>query len=165
VSPVPFCTTSYSTCISPTRCSNGCVLIGSSQYQFNRDIEKREQSTSLPNMTGIKHDTNKSMRPELITSEFIEELSKVLAYGAHKYSDRNWEKGMKWSRPFGALLRHIWSWWKGETNDPETGFSHMAHAACNVMFLLTYEKRRVGEDDREYQEYPIFKDEEIRKNE
>ncbi|MCE2973020.1 MAG: DUF5664 domain-containing protein [Sediminibacterium sp.] len=97
---------------------------------------------------GVKFDSDKFYRPELITPEFIFELSGVLAYGAKKYEDRNWEKGMKWSRPFGALMRHLWAWWRGEDKDPETGFSHLAHAACNVMFLLTFQLRGSGTDDR-----------------
>jgi len=97
---------------------------------------------------GVKFDGDKAMRPELISSEMIEQLSLVLAYGAKKYEDRNWEKGMKWSRPFGALMRHMWAWWRGEHYDPETGFSHLSHAACCLMFLVTYEYRQVGTDDR-----------------
>lgn len=72
--------------------------------------------------------------------------------------DRNWELGMKWSRVFGALNRHLWSWWggKGPTSksflfgelDEETQHSHLWHAACCIAFLVTYEERKVGEDDR-----------------
>lgn len=62
--------------------------------------------------------------------------------------ERNWEKGMDWSRPFSALMRHMWSWWRGENVDPETGYSHLAHAGCCVLFLMRYEKRAIGNDDR-----------------
>jgi hypothetical protein len=62
--------------------------------------------------------------------------------------DRNWEHGMKWSRVYGALLRHLTAWWGGEDKDPETGRSHLWHVACCVTFLLTYEMRGAGEDDR-----------------
>lgn len=102
-----------------------------------------------PLTEGIKFDTEKP-RPDLISPELIESLAVVLQYGANKYAPRNWEKGMSWSRPFGALMRHMWAWWKGENKDGETGFSHLAHAACCIMFLLTYEARNVGVDDRPY---------------
>ena len=55
---------------------------------------------------------------------------------------------MAWSRPFGALMRHMWAWWKGEKADPETGMSHLWHAACCIMFLISYEERQIGNDDR-----------------
>lgn len=62
---------------------------------------------------------------------------------------RNWEAGMDWSRVFSALQRHTWAWWGGEDKDPETGFSHLEHAACCIMFLNAYEQRGIGKDDRE----------------
>lgn len=66
----------------------------------------------------------------------------------NRVGDRNWEHGMKWSRPFGALMRHMWAWWGGEPSDPETGRSHLWHAACCIAFLIAYEERGDGEDDR-----------------
>lgn len=84
----------------------------------------------------------------LLAPEMLEDVAQVLAFGAEKYSARNWEKGMDWGRPFSAAMRHLWAWWRGEDRDPETGLSHLAHAACCVMFLLAYERRKVGTDDR-----------------
>lgn len=75
-------------------------------------------------------------------------IVKVLAFGAGKYSERNWEKGMAWSRCYSALLRHLTAWWEGEKADKETGYSHLWHAGCCVVFLIAYEIRGVGVDDR-----------------
>ena len=75
-------------------------------------------------------------------------IAKVLAFGADKYSERNWEKGMVWSRPFSALLRHITAWWGGEDKDEETGYSHLWHAGCCILFLIAFEIRGIGLDDR-----------------
>ena len=75
-------------------------------------------------------------------------IVKVLAFGAKKYAPRNWEKGMAWSRPYEALIRHMTAWWEGEKADPETGFSHLWHAGCCIVFLIAYELRGVGADDR-----------------
>lgn len=61
---------------------------------------------------------------------------------------RNWEEGMCWSRVFSALMRHMWAWWSGQDRDEETGFSHLSHAACCIMFLIAYESRGIGADDR-----------------
>ncbi len=96
---------------------------------------------------GRKDDQGK-LPYDLIAPEVLESLAKVLAFGAKKYAPRNWENGMDWSRVFSALQRHMWAWWKGESTDPETGFSHLAHAACCIMFLVAYEQRKVGKDDR-----------------
>lgn len=106
---------------------------------------------------GSKFDGGKE-RIDLMSPEFVFGVSKVLTFGAMKYGERNWEKGMSWGRCFGAAMRHMWAWWGGAlpTNenyafgvtDDETGFSHLMHAGCCVMFLATYEIRCVGTDDR-----------------
>ena len=100
-----------------------------------------------PIAEGQKFDSNK-LRYELLPPELLEEVARVLTFGAHKYSARNWELGMAWSRPFAALMRHMWAWWRGEDKDPETGYSHLSHAACCIAFLVSYEARNVGTDDR-----------------
>lgn len=102
-------------------------------------------------LEGRKDDQQKP-RYDLIAPELLEFVARVLTFGANKYGERNWEQGMSWGRPFAALMRHIWAWWGGESNDPETGLPHLAHAACCVMFLLAYERRNIGKDNRPSQE-------------
>lgn len=99
-------------------------------------------------MTEARKDDGEKARMELLPPEFIEATAIVLTFGARKYESRNWEKGMQWGRVFGALMRHMWAWWRGERGDPETGYSHLWHAACCIAFLIAYEQRNVGEDDR-----------------
>lgn len=97
----------------------------------------------------IKHDAGKP-RYDLIPPEFLLETAKVLEYGARKYAPNNWAAGADWSRYFGALQRHLWAWWSQEENDPETNLSHLAHAACCLAFLMAYQNRELGFDDRPY---------------
>lgn len=104
-----------------------------------------------------KHDSGKA-RLELIPSEVMFALGEILGAGADKYGDRNWELGMNWSRVFGACMRHLWCWWgaKAPTSynfafgdlDEETNFSHLWHALACLVFLVTYEERDIGKDDR-----------------
>lgn len=96
---------------------------------------------------GVKHDQDK-LRYDLLPPEMLEETAKILTEGANKYGERNWEEGMDWSRPFGALQRHVWAWWNGEDTDPETGESHLSHALCCLAFLSAFEKRGIGTDNR-----------------
>lgn len=95
----------------------------------------------------VKNDSGK-LRYDLYPPEALEGVVQVLSFGAQKYSSRNWEKGMDWGRVFAALMRHMWAWWRGEGLDPETGLSHLHHAACCITFLQTYEARGIGTDDR-----------------
>ena len=85
---------------------------------------------------------------ELLPFESLAEVGKVLAFGAEKYGRYNWRSGMEWTRLVGAVLRHLFTWTRGESKDPESGLSHLAHAACGLLFLLAYELNNVGADDR-----------------
>lgn len=100
-----------------------------------------------PEELGLKHDAHKS-RYDLIPPDALDAIAQVLTEGAAKYSPRGWEKGTSWGRYFAACMRHLWAWWRGERLDPESALPHLAHAACCIMFLLAYEARGVGEDDR-----------------
>ena len=121
------------------------------------EIAIAELTEARRNSAGRKDDSGKD-RLELIPPEAVFALARVLAFGAAKYEDRNWEKGMKWGRVFGAALRHLWAWWggRGPTTksfllgdlDSETKFSHLWHALCCVTFLVAYEERGIGVDDR-----------------
>lgn len=104
-------------------------------------------SPAMPLAEGRKDDSDK-VRLELIPPELLFAVGDVLSFGARKYADRNWERGMNWSRVFGALMRHMWAWWSGEHLDKETGKSHLWHAGCCIAFLIAYEARGTGTDDR-----------------
>lgn len=75
-------------------------------------------------------------------------INKVLVFGAGKYTDRNWEKGMNWTRPWDACMRHMEAWMRREPSDPETGMSHLWHAGCCILFLIAFELRGIGTDNR-----------------
>jgi Domain of unknown function (DUF5664) len=94
-----------------------------------------------------KFDQNK-LPYHLIPVDSLKEFVKVLAFGAAKYNERNWEQGCEWHRLYAAAQRHLNAWWAKENRDQESGLSHLAHALCCVIFLLTYELRKIGVDDR-----------------
>lgn len=54
----------------------------------------------------------------------------------------NWHKCEDPSRYVGAALRHILAHMRGETNDPETGRLHLAHAICSLSFVSELELRK-----------------------
>ena len=96
----------------------------------------------------VKYDFGK-LRYDLLPVKALEKIVKVYNYGATKYpDDRNWEKGLSWSRVFGALQRHTWAFWSGETTDKESRMQHLAHAAWCCLALLEYEETHPELDDR-----------------
>lgn len=96
---------------------------------------------------GRKDDAAK-IRMDLIPPELLTAVGDILTFGAGKYGERNWERGMAWGRPYAAMLRHMLAWWGGEDTDPETDKSHLWHAGCCIAFLIAYEARGIGIDDR-----------------
>jgi hypothetical protein len=95
----------------------------------------------------VKYDGRKR-RYDLLPFDALEEVIKVLEAGAEKYDDHNWTRGCAWSRYWSAAMRHLTAWWLGESADSETGLSHLAHAVCCLLFLIAFEKRNIGDDDR-----------------
>ena len=97
--------------------------------------------------TALKFDTDK-LPLHLLSTEAMNQTAAVLKFGAEKYAEHNWRKGFAWSRPLSAAMRHITAFNAGEDTDPESGLSHLAHAACCIMFLLEFEKTHQDLDDR-----------------
>lgn len=95
----------------------------------------------------IKHDNGKPCF-HLLPMDAIAEVHRVLECGATKYAPNNWARGTNWLRYWNAAARHLFAWVKGDNVDPETGLSHVAHAVCCLLFILSYELRQIGEDDR-----------------
>ena len=115
----------------------------------DEDFEKMSERMGALNGKdkGLKFDADK-LRLDLLPTEALEELSKVYAFGAKKYAAHNWRKGMLWSRLFGACLRHLFAWWRGEDKDSESGLSHLIHASFCVLTLLDFERSHPEKDDR-----------------
>lgn len=103
--------------------------------------------------TALKFDTDK-LPLHLLSTEAMNQTAAVLKFGAEKYAEHNWRKGFAWSRPLAAAMRHITAFNAGEDKDPESGLSHLAHAACCIMFLLEFEKTHPSLDDRYKSDLP-----------
>lgn len=99
------------------------------------------------NQQAVKYDQQKT-EYHYMSSIAIEQLNKVLSFGAKKYAAHNWRGGMKWTRVVSAALRHLFAWLGGETYDKETGLNHLAHCMCCLMFLLEFEVTHPELDDR-----------------
>ena len=111
-------------------------------------VNVKNISLSEPTGGAIKFDSNKKARPELLPSDALMEVAKVMAFGAEKYDNDNWRNGFDWTRLLGSCHRHLHSFNAGEDLDPESKLSHLAHAACNILFLIEHELKGLGKDDR-----------------
>ncbi|MEK6881691.1 MAG: dATP/dGTP diphosphohydrolase domain-containing protein [Nanoarchaeota archaeon] len=80
----------------------------------------------------------KPVRYDLIPVVPLEYVALVYGYGIKKYSERNWERGYKWSLSIAALFRHIYGFLKGEWLDPESKLPHLAHAVFHLFAVLEW---------------------------
>lgn len=90
----------------------------------------------------------KLARLDLIPAKPLWLLSEVYGRGARKYADRNWERGIQYSKLYGALLRHALKFWGGEDIDPEDGQHHLASVAWHALALLEMQETHPELDDR-----------------
>lgn len=82
-------------------------------------------------------------------SETVEQVARVLEYGATKYAAWNWAKGQNWSVCIGSMKRHLWAYTvRGEELDSESGLHHLAHVGANILFLNFFSVYYREGDDR-----------------
>lgn len=87
---------------------------------------------------GRKEDSGKpSWRLFYTFLQDVEQVVKVLEFGAKKYAPDNWKKVPEAQERYGeAARRHILASMLGEENDPESGLSHEAHAIASLLFRM-----------------------------
>jgi len=92
--------------------------------------------------TGAKFDTGK---PDysILEKSFLDSVSYVLMHGEKKYGRDNWKKGLEFNRLFAACCRHLFQYKDESKTDSESGLNHLAHAACNIMFMIYLEKNKI----------------------
>lgn len=77
-------------------------------------------------------------RAELLPPRALLAVSRVLTHGAAKYGHENHLRAGDdvENRYMGATLRHLLAHMSGEAADAETGESHLAHAAADLLLML-----------------------------
>lgn len=93
---------------------------------------------------GEKHDAGKP-RYDLMPVDAERMVIDVLTYGAMKYAPENWRHVENApARYYAAARRHMEAWRCGEMVDDETGFHHLSHAICCLLFQLQLDIERKG---------------------
>ena len=102
-------------------------------------------------MKGKKQDEGK-LNFALLPLEELEDLVRVMEYGAKKYGEKPREQNWKnvnngVDRYSAALLRHFVAWRKGEVLDSESKLPHLAHVIFNAMCLNYHAKKEQKQDE------------------
>ena len=88
---------------------------------------------------GVKYDNGKPQW-SLLPFRALTQVVEVLTYGAKKYAPDNWKRVPDARRRYiDAGFRHLTAYTTGETNDPETGKHHLAHAICCLLYLVAFD--------------------------
>ncbi len=101
------------------------------------DLKDAAYDTFIATDSGVKESKGKA-RWSLLPLGALEPVIEVLNYGATtKYSKDNWKK-VPCKAPYAdAIIRHWKKYFEdAEEFDAESGESHLAHLACDVLFLL-----------------------------
>ena len=111
--------------------------ITSAQKESNNFLKNENEEKTL----GMKFDDGKPMW-RLLPFRVLREVVDILTFGVKKYAVDNWKKVIPPERYIDAAFRHFTSWVEGEKIDPETGKSHLAHAVCNLLFLMWFDNEK-----------------------
>lgn len=107
------------------------LMMGTGQF-IDEETPATDGAMNKPNAGKPQH--------HMLDPYMLDQIAAVLEFGAQKYEKWNWVKGYPYSTIFDSLMRHLWAWWGGENDDPESGLPHLAHAGCNLMFLMNYSR-------------------------
>jgi hypothetical protein len=80
----------------------------------------------------------KKTRVDLLPAQAMHDMGLVMAYGEDIYPISGW-KDKSISEHLAAANRHLNSWQRGWREDRDSGLSHLAHAACRLMFIIEQE--------------------------
>lgn len=83
----------------------------------------------------------------IFPNSVLEDIIKVMMFGAGKYGMDNWKLCEDPTRYYNAGRRHEEAERSGEVLDPESGLPHTAHALCNWVFYHWIKEKQRKEND------------------
>lgn len=89
-------------------------------------------------------------RLDLLATSMLTGAASVMTHAlkSGKYEANNWRKGLPWSTAYSALQRHLTDFNEGHDIDHDSGLPALWHAACDLMFLIEFQAKGTGVDDR-----------------
>lgn len=110
-----------------------------SELEFEGKMNDGGERTTYSENSAQREPAIGKGRPDLMSPYALTRLSKWYELGANKYGDRNYEKGMPFSRYTASMFRHIIAWMKGNKDE-----DHLSAIAWNAFAIMHHQGR--GED-------------------
>lgn len=111
--------------------------------ELQKALDNQDVSKGAAKFDGQK------VRVDLVPAEFTYATAATLTYGAIKYDEWNWAKGLRKGRLIAALMRHAMRYLVREEIDQESGLPHTWHMAACIAMLIASEARGTAIEDRE----------------
>jgi hypothetical protein len=102
---------------------------------INNKIDDKGERMSYGENMAVREPTEGKGRYDLITPFAEDRLAKWYELGSKKYADRNWEKGMPYSRYIDSAKRHINKFIKGMEDE-----DHLAAAMWNLASIIHHQE-------------------------
>jgi hypothetical protein len=84
---------------------------------------------------GAQRDSGEKPRPDLVSPYALTRVGEHLRKGAEKYDERNWEKGMPFSRLVASAYRHLLEFQKGDTEE-----DHLSAIIFNIQAIIHFQE-------------------------
>jgi len=102
---------------------------------LNKKINDSGERITYGENAAIREPSTGRGRPDLISPFALTRLSKWYELGSLKYEDRNWEKGMNFSRYTASIFRHLIAWMKGDKSE-----CHLSAIAWNAFAIMHHQE-------------------------
>lgn len=92
-------------------------------------------------------------RYDLLSPFVLRRLAVIFEEGTKKYAERNWEKGISFSRVLDSALRHLVQYLEGLEDE-----DHLARCVWNLCALLHYDEAiKLGLLPKELNDLPMYR--------
>jgi hypothetical protein len=106
--------------------------------------ENQKKPTNPKDTVGIKKAPFSTVSAPVMAEVGVAMMEGALKYGRHNFRG----VGVRASVYYDATIRHLFSYWEGEDQDPDSGMSHVTKAIASLMVLRDAMIHNKCDDDR-----------------
>jgi hypothetical protein len=121
------------------------IIVGENPITVGKkSAEKTQKPTNPKDTVGIKKAPFSTVSAPVMAEVGVAMMEGALKYGRHNFRG----VGVRASVYYDATIRHLFSYWEGEDQDPDSGMSHVTKAIASLMVLRDAMIQNKCDDDR-----------------